>query len=112
PEMRGAEGALREAGVPFEVWEARRTTERVPALRMEAGEVAISQRDTGILRASRCVRANVRLARSHGAQVRENYGVAGFEGSSQGVQLTLADGQKLTVDRLILNAGPGTPAVL
>src|SRR5437667_1284657 len=92
PEMRGAEAALREAGVPFEVWNARRTAERVVPLRMEAGEVAISQGDTGILRASRCVRANVRLARSHGAQVQENNMVAGFEGTSEGIRLTLADG--------------------
>jgi monomeric sarcosine oxidase len=112
PEMRGAAAALREAGVPFEVWDARRTTERVPSLRMEPGEVAISQRDTGVLRASRCVRANVRLARSHGAQVRENSAVAGFDGTSHGVCLTLADGQALTLDRLILTAGPWTPALL
>ena len=112
PEMRGAEAALREAGVPFEVWNARRTAERVVPLRMEAGEVAISQQETGILRASRCVRANVRLARARGAEVRENTAVAGFEGTSQGVRVTLADGRILSVDRLILTAGPWTPALL
>src|SRR5438876_8523521 len=88
-EMRAAEAALREAGVPFEVWDARRTAERVPPLRLDAGEVAISQGETGILRASRCVRANVRLARSLGAAVRENTPVSHFEGTTKGVRLTL-----------------------
>src|SRR5687767_11936979 len=64
PDMRVAEAALREAGVPFEVWDARRTAERVPQIRLETSEVAISQGETGILRASRCVRALIRLARS------------------------------------------------
>src|SRR5438105_807182 len=38
PEMRAAEAALREAGVPFEVWDARQTSEQVPAVRLAAGE--------------------------------------------------------------------------
>src|SRR2546427_166613 len=100
------EAAMRAAGVPFEVWNARRTAERVVPLRMEAGEVAISQQETGILRASRCVRANVRLARARGAEVRENTAVAGFEGTSQGVRVTLADGRIPPADRFVRTAVP------
>lgn len=112
PELRCAEAALCEAGVSFEVWDARRTAKEIPSLRLAPDEVAISQPDTGILRASRCVRANVALARAHGAVVRENTAVTGYEGTAQGVRLTLADGQTLLVDRLILTAGPWTPALL
>jgi glycine/D-amino acid oxidase-like deaminating enzyme len=106
------ESSLREAGVPFEVWDARRLAERMPALRVEAGEVAVSQPDTGILRASRCVRVQVKRAVDQGADVREQVAVAGFESSPAGVRLTLADGETLTVDRLVVTAGPWTPALL
>lgn len=112
PEMRASEAALREAGVPFEVWDARQTAERVPPVRLEAGEVAISQDETGILRASRCVRANVRVARARGAVVREKARVAGFEATQAGVRVTMEAGDTLTIDRLILTAGPWTPALL
>jgi sarcosine oxidase len=112
PEVRAAELSLREAGVPYEVWDARDTAKRVPPLRLAAEEVAISQRETGILRASRCVRANVRLAQAHGASVRESVTVSRFEGASAGVRVFLADGETLLVDRLIITAGPWTPALL
>jgi len=84
----------------------------VPCLRLEPGEVAISQADTGILRASRCVRANIALARTRGAVVRDNSKVSGYEATAQGVRLALSDGLRLTVDRLVLAAGPWTPALL
>jgi monomeric sarcosine oxidase len=112
PEMQAAAAALREAGVPFEVWDARRTAERAPPLRLAPGEVAISQPDSGILRASRCVLANARLARAHGAQFREDTRVAGFDSSPAGIRVILAGGESLTVDRLIVTAGPWTPELL
>ncbi len=112
PEMRHAEAALREADVPFEVWDARQTATRVPPLRLAPDEVAISQRETGLLRASRCVRANARLARDHGAAVREHTAVVGFEGTPAGVRVTLADDTLLTVDRLVVTAGPWMPRLL
>jgi monomeric sarcosine oxidase len=112
PEMRAAEASLREARVPFEVWDARETSERYPVLQLASDEVTISQAETGILRASRCVRANVRLARAHGAELRENTPVAGFEGTASGIRVTLDSGDALPVDRLILTAGPWTPALL
>jgi sarcosine oxidase len=111
PEMTASETALREAGVTYEVWDARQTGERVPPFRLQAGEVAISQPESGLLRASRCVRACIRLARSRGAEVRQNVAVAGFESSGSGVQVTLADGSALTVDRLVVTAGPWTAAL-
>jgi glycine/D-amino acid oxidase-like deaminating enzyme len=74
--------------------------------------VAISQSETGILRASACVRANVRLARAHGATVRENTPVTRFEGTPAGVRLILGDGEAMVVDRLIVSAGPWMPSLL
>src|SRR5207249_1615920 len=67
------------------------------------------QPETGILRASRCVRTNVRLARAHGAQLWENVSVTGFEGTPAGVRVNMAGGDTLTVDRLVVTAGHWTP---
>jgi sarcosine oxidase len=112
PEMRAAEESLRQAEVPFELWDAQRTTEQVPAIRLEPEEVAISQAESGLLRASRCVRANVRLARARGAEVRERLNVLGFDGAPGGVRVALEGGDSLTVDRLVVTAGPWTPTLL
>lgn len=112
PEMQAAERSLREAGVPFEVWDAKQTAARVPPLRLAADEVAISQSETGILRASRCVRANVRLARSHGASLRENTSVLGISPTPAGVRLHLSGGEALEADRVLLTLGPWTSALL
>jgi glycine/D-amino acid oxidase-like deaminating enzyme len=98
--------------VPYAVWDARQTAEQVPPLRLDADEVAISQGETGILRASACVRANVRLACAHGATVRESTPVSRFEGTPAGVRLTLGNGETMVVDRLVLTAGPWTPSLL
>jgi sarcosine oxidase len=112
PEMRASADALQQAGVPFEVWDARRTAEQVPPIRLAPDEVAISQAESGLLRASRCVRANVRLARAHGAEIRERQSVVGFDAIPSGVRVTLHNGESLTVDRLVVTAGPWTPTLL
>jgi sarcosine oxidase len=112
PEMRATESSLREAGVPFEALDAHEMSRRVPALRLAADEVAISQDETGLLRASHCVRANARLACAHGALLREQATVAGFESTASGVRVTLGDGETLLVDRLVMTAGPWTPRLL
>jgi sarcosine oxidase len=111
PEMLAAEQSLRDAGVPFELWDQAEAAARVPVLRLDPNEVAISQRETGILRASRCVRANVRLARAQGAALRENAPVLGVSPTPDEVRLRL-DGETLGVDRVLFTAGPWTSSLL
>jgi glycine/D-amino acid oxidase-like deaminating enzyme len=111
-EMVNTERSLTEAGVPFERWDAAETMRRYPQIRLDRDEVAIFQAETGFLRASRCVRAGVRLAKRHGAEVREAAAVAAIDSRPDGVRVALGDGGSLTVDRVVVSAGPWTSRFL
>jgi sarcosine oxidase len=71
PEIGATEQSLRQAGLEYSVLSAEALRERFPAFRLQSGEVALWQRDSGFLRADRCVLANARLARAYGAVLRE-----------------------------------------
>jgi sarcosine oxidase len=112
PELRAFEAATTEAEVPFERWEAAEAGRRYPQFRFHPGEIALYQADTGFLRASRCVRAAVRLARERGARVREEIRLLDIESGADAVHLRLADGETLVADRVVVCAGPWTGRLL
>lgn len=107
-ELRAFERALTGEGVPFERWDAAEATRRFPQFRFAPDEYGIYQAETGFLRASRCVRAAVRLASAHGAEIREETPVAAVEGRADGVHLRLADSSSVTADRAVVCPGPWT----
>ena len=57
--------SLETAGLPYAEFGPEEAAERFPALRLAAGESALYQRDSGFFLATRCVLAQVRLARRH-----------------------------------------------
>src|SRR5690349_8039888 len=71
PNIAATENALAGTGVPYERLDAAESNRRFPAIRLQPQEIALYQRDSGLLRATRCVLANARLARRHGATLRE-----------------------------------------
>jgi sarcosine oxidase len=112
PELIAIRRSLRDNGVPFEELDPPACARRFPQLRLLAGEVGIFEREAGFLRSSACVRANLRLAAAHGAQVRAHTPVEAFEPRAGGITLTLAGGESLQVDRLVVTAGAWTKRLL
>lgn len=98
PEMAQTEDALTANGVLFERLAADETAERFPALHLDDGQYAIYQADSGLLKASACVRAQMRLAREAGATLKEN------------APVTLAD--VAGFDRVLVAAGAWTSSLL
>jgi sarcosine oxidase len=90
--------------IPFERLTADEMRQRYPQFRLEDDEIALFQGETGVLRASRCVRAHIQLAQARGAEVRENTRVEGIS-VKDGVVEVRAGGELYTAARLILAAG-------
>ena len=72
PNISAIEQALIDTNLPYERLTAEQAHDKYPAFRLQSNEVAIYQKDSGFLRATRCVQANIRLAKKHGAIVHEN----------------------------------------
>jgi monomeric sarcosine oxidase len=77
--LRDTIKTLRATGIPHEVLSADELNTRFPQFRASEGMQALYQPDAGILAASKCVLAHVRLARQHGAEVHDHTRVTGIE---------------------------------
>lgn len=112
PEMKAAERSLVEGGRTYEVLDADVTHARYPAFHLKPEEVAIFQADSGLLRASACVAANIRLAAGRGATVHENAPITALRRGGRGVSVHGADGSVQTFDSVLITAGPWTGKLL
>jgi len=78
---------------------------RFPPFRLDHDQYGIYQEDSGLLQASKCVRAQMRLAQMHGAELRENVTVASVRATQGRVEVSW-DGGTATYDRVLLTSGP------
>ena len=56
-----------DAHLPYDRLNDEQVKEKYPAFALQSNEIALYQKDSGFLRATRCVHANIRLALSYGA---------------------------------------------
>ncbi len=111
PEMAATEDALGRVGVPFERLSAGDVWRRFPEFRLRPDEYAIWDAESGLLRASRCVRAAAASARRAGAELRTGVRVEALEPADGGVRLRV-DGEWMRFDRAVVTAGPWTGRLL
>lgn len=90
--------------IPYELLSPAEMHERFPQFRLDEDQVALYQADTGVLRASQCVRAHVHLAEVRGAVVKANTPVESISVENDGVSLR-AGGETHNAARLVLAAG-------
>jgi monomeric sarcosine oxidase len=83
--LQAAIQSLRDAGIPHEIWTAQEAQKQLPQFRFDEEMQILYQADAGILAASRCVRAHVRLAEMHGATIYSGETVTSIEPSAQQV---------------------------
>lgn len=106
PVLAAARAALDASRVPYELLDSAESRRRFPALRLAAGEAALYQPDMGYLRATACVRANVRLARALGADIREHTPVREVAQRENKAIVTTEAGKEHEADRVLVTAGP------
>lgn len=105
PQVITTERALLDTGLPYERLGPEATQERFPAFRLRPGDIAVYQAESGFLRATRCVLANARLARQHGAVIREETVVQEVAEQNGRVLVRTEAGETTAFDRAIVTAG-------
>lgn len=106
PVLTQARAALDLHEIPNEMLTAVEAERRFPVLRLAEGEAALFQPDMGYLRATACVLANARLARQHGAEIREGMRVRQITQAGAQVVVTTEGGAEEAFDRILVTAGP------
>ncbi len=104
PEIHNRVISLTAERIPFELLSTSEVLQRYPQFHLDHDQVALYQADTGVLRASHCVRAHVRLAEMRGAVVREKSHVEMISAAGDGVAVK-ANGEDYSAARLVLAAG-------
>ncbi len=97
--------ALEESGLGYEMLSRDEAAARFPALDIGPGAQALFQADSGFLRASECVLAQARLAKTAGAVLREHAEVKHLQEQDDGVLIS-AEGETQRYDAVIITAGP------
>jgi sarcosine oxidase len=105
------EGSLRSAqehGLAHEMLDATETRRRFPALTPDEDMATLHEPLAGLLFASHCIRAHLKLAQRHGADLRFEERVTGWSGSGSGLTVT-TDRGTYTADRIVVAAGAWLP---
>jgi monomeric sarcosine oxidase len=105
PNVMETEQALVGAGLPYERLDPRAAEARFPAFRFRTDEVALYQSESGLLRATRCVLANARLAREYGATLCEESAVTAILPHGATAIVRTSVGEEAEYDRVIVTAG-------
>ncbi len=103
--------SMDSADLDYEALSRADIAARYPQFALKDGMAGLFHADSGLLRASRCVLAHVRLAQARGATVMDQTPVLSVVPSQSGVTVTTAK-ETFTSDRLILTAGSWAQGLL
>lgn len=103
--------SLRQTEIPFELFTPAEAQERFPQFRFDDDMQVIYQADAGILSASKCVRAHVRLAEQYGATVLSNTPVTVIIPRADGVTVK-TEHDSYDAAHLIITAGSWGKSIL
>lgn len=107
PSLVETERSLQTIGVPYEVLSPREAEARFPQFRFDDEMKVLYQADSGVLEASKCVRAHVRMARQHGADVLENAPVTAIHVLPDSVRVTTPQGVYSAAKLILVPGGWG-----
>jgi sarcosine oxidase len=103
--------AAEEYGIAHERLDAAEIRRRFPAFAVKDDEFGYYEPEAGFVRPEACVRAQLELARKHGAEIHANEEALGFDWTPDGVSVT-TDKACHAADRLIVAAGAWLPGLL
>lgn len=82
---------------------------RYPQFAVKAGDHAILDEEAGTLFPEACIAAQLDLAERAGATLLRDTQVAAIDPTAGGVEVSIANGQRFTADRVVIAAGPWLP---
>lgn len=111
PTLEATLNAVKQFGIAVEQLTPAEGMRRYPQFRFDDDMTILYQRDYGLLNASACVKAHVRLAARHGVVVVENAPVIRIDVRDGGVEVVTPQGTH-AAERLIVTAGAWTAPLL
>ncbi|MEZ4666904.1 MAG: N-methyl-L-tryptophan oxidase [Anaerolineae bacterium] len=102
---------LGTANISHEILDASEATYRFPQFRFDDDSVILFQQETGILSASRCVLAHLRLAERYGATLVSGAPVSAVQTFTDGVIVKTND-ETYSASKLIITAGSWAKSIL
>lgn len=103
--IRGARRAAEEHDLPVELLSQREVRERYPTLELWKDEVALLEKDAGVLDPERAVRAHLKLAEASGAEARFGLAMESWHVTDNGFEIRLSDGTQIFARKLVLALG-------
>lgn len=104
--IAGSLAASKLHDLPVDFLSARDVRQRWPQLRIDDDEVAVFEREGGVVFPEAAVDAHLRIAKEHGAHVRFGVALEEWRPDDGGVTLMLSDGSQIHVSSLVLTLGP------
>jgi sarcosine oxidase len=103
--------AAEKFGIAHELLDPAQMRASWPLFEVRDDEFGYFEPTAGFVRPEACLRAQLELARKHGAKIRTHESVLSFEASGGGV-VVATDNGRYTADRLIVAAGAWLPQLL
>lgn len=110
--LRNTLDSVRLMDVPHEVLSPQEAQKRFPQFRFDDDMCILYQSDAGMLPASKCVLAHVRLAKQRGATVLATTPIAKVTVRRRSVEVQSVSSTSFTAARLIITAGSWAKSVL
>lgn len=104
PSLISTIDSLKMMNIPFDLLSPGEAEEQFPQFRFDDDMVILYQAHSGILAPSRCVRVHVRLARQHGAVIRDHTPVSEVKIHPNDVEVE-AGGERYRAEKLVITAG-------
>ncbi len=95
---------LTDTNVPFEIMSADEASKHFPQFHLSDDMKVVYQADTGILPASKCVLAHLRLAEKHGAVLKPNTPIMSITAHPDSVEVKTVD-ETYTAPKMVITAG-------
>ncbi len=110
--LEGYARSMQACGVPFEALDAAEIRKRWPVWDVGDDVHGLFQPDGGIIAAAKATAMHQRMAREHGATLRERSPVTAIATSGDDNVSVVADGKRLCARSLVIAAGPWSAGTL
>jgi sarcosine oxidase len=104
--IQGTRRAVLEHGLSVDSLSQQAVKARYPTVELWKDEVALFETDGGVLNPELGIRAHLNLGESRGAEMRFGTTMESWHATSQGFELCLSDGARISASKLVLSLGP------
>jgi sarcosine oxidase len=103
--IQGVAKSAEEHGLRVEKFDVKQIQQRLPIFKIPSNQIGLYEADAAILRVEQCVAAAINQAKIHGAEVRSNTVVTGWQAEDSGTIKVVTEEGTFQTDRLVIASG-------